>query len=140
MAREEKRLTLPKKEVVPLSQPALSGIDLGDEKVDPYQQVIDAWFTIFEHHVGERPVFQAKDGKAVKTLVKAFGGNVEKIVRVIENAFHDSWFVKARVDLSTIAANPNPYLCPKGKQPSRQPPRQRAPQPKFDNDSFGGEG
>lgn len=79
---------------------------------DPsYPQVVATWFQLFEKHKGAKPVFNGgKDGRHVKALLEAFGGDIGKITNVFENAFADAWWAKNRATLADLASNPNRFL------------------------------
>jgi hypothetical protein len=88
-----------------------------------FVQVRDCWFQVFESNRGCKPAFDARDGKAINTLLAKLGE--QRACEAIRNAFTDSWWAANRASLPDLASNPNPHLGAKprinGKQGLLQP-------------------
>jgi hypothetical protein len=82
-----------------------------------HREVIDHYFAVFEGRRGVKPAFGGREGKAVKTLLEALGGDVERAKAAIRTALEPgSWPLNATI--LDVAKDPSRYL---GAVPARLP-------------------
>jgi hypothetical protein len=94
----------------------------GNDSRESYPSVVDCYFSEFESARGSKPVFGAKEGKAVKSLIESAGGDPVRACEFIKNAFATDWWrdkatiLKIANDPSQFASKPKP-----GKQSAFAP-------------------
>lgn len=83
-----------------------------------YPETARLYFETFEQARGVRPVFMAREGKALRTLLAAVG--VERAQAAIRNAFADTWW-RDKATILTIAADPSRHLSAPRSPASAKP-------------------
>jgi len=89
-----------------------------------YTKLVDFYFDEFEKHRNSKPVFTAREGKAVRELLAKLDDNLQRACTAITNAFTDPWW-KSRVTILAISNDPDKFLSLKpGSGGRKYPPPQ----------------
>ncbi len=84
-----------------------------------HAEIVKAYFVAFESARGAKPVFDARSGKDVKTLLAKCNGDADKAIAIIRAAFGGDPFKAKNATITTIAADPSKYLG--GNAPPTRP-------------------
>jgi len=90
-----------------------------------HKRVVEHYFAAYEAKRGDKPLFRAPDGKAVKNLLDAVHGDVDTACRIIDNAFADNFWAQ-KVTIRKIASDPSQFLTRDRRNGTR---RSGPPQP-----------
>ncbi len=76
------------------------------ESIPGFAAVVACYVDAFEAARGVKPPFQGRDGNAVKALLLAFGGSVERVCDAIRAAYAPGAWTRDKATLASIAADP----------------------------------
>lgn len=80
-----------------------------DPPKSSYAELVDFYFVEFEKHRNSKPVFGAREGKAVRELLAKLDDNLQRACAAITNALADPWW-KSRVTILAISNDPDKFL------------------------------
>jgi hypothetical protein len=84
-----------------------------------YPELVKAYFDAFERRRGSKPLFGSREGKAVKDLLGASGGDLARARGIIESAYRDQfWGDKATI--LEIVKDPSKFVGTGIASPQRQ--------------------
>jgi len=96
----------PPKPQKPPRKPAKQSKGEPEKEPSGFPEVVDAYFEAFERARGTRPVFDAREGKAVRELIAKAGKDVA-IARIRDAYANEYW--RSKVTIQEISSNPDKY-------------------------------